>query len=134
MFSETVGKLDGCYRIKLDITVKHVQHPPRKVPVPLYEKLKKTLDDLSQRKIIAKVVSPTKWVSSMLVVHKKNNSLRICLDPKDPNQAIRCEIYLIPTVKEIPTKYSGAQLFTVVDVKSGFWHISLHEESTYSTF
>ena len=62
MLSETVGKLDGRYRIKLDSTVKSVQHAPRKVPVLLREKLKKILDDLSQKKIIAKVVSPTQWV------------------------------------------------------------------------
>ena len=43
MFGDIVGKLDGCYRIKLDSTIKLVQHAPRKVPVPLREKLKKTL-------------------------------------------------------------------------------------------
>ena len=61
MFSETVGKLDGCYRIKLDSTVKPLPYAPRKVPVPLREKLKKTLDDLNQKKIIAKVVSSTEY-------------------------------------------------------------------------
>ena len=79
VLSETVGKVDGCYRIKLDSTVKPVQHALRKVPVPLCEKLKKTLDELSQKKIIAKMVSPTLWLSSMLVVCKKNNSLRGCV-------------------------------------------------------
>ena len=116
MFNETVGQLDGCYMIKLGSTVKPVQHAPRKVPVPLREKLKKTLDDLSQKKIIVKMVSPTKWVSSMVVVHKKNNGLRISLDTKDLNQAIERGIYLIPTVEEIATKSSGAQVFIVVDV------------------
>ena len=59
-----------------------------KVPIPLCEKLKNTVDDLIKKKIIAMVVSPTEWVSSMLVVHKKNNILRICIHPKDLNQEI----------------------------------------------
>ena len=53
----------------------------------------------------------------MVVVHKKNDGLRICLDPKDLNQAIQHEIYPITKVEEITTKFSGAQVFTVVDVK-----------------
>ena len=68
----------------------------------------------------------------MLVVHKKNNSLRMCLYLKDLNPAIQ-NVYPIPTVEESVTKFSGAQVFTVVDVKSGFWHIPLHEESTCFT-
>ena len=55
------------------------------------------------------------------------------MDSKYLNQVIQCEIYPIPTVEEITTKFSGAQVFTVVDVKSGFWHIPLHEELTYLT-
>ena len=66
------------------------------------------------------------------MVSTKNDSMRICLDPKDINQAIQCETYL-PRVEEITTNFSGEQVFTIVDVKSGFWHISLHEESTYLT-
>ena len=66
-------------------TVKSEQHTLRKVSISLCEKLKKTLDDLSQRKIFAKVVSPTKWVLSMVVVHKINSGLRIYLDPKNLN-------------------------------------------------
>ena len=70
------------------------------------------------------MVSPTEWVSSILVVCKKNESLRICLDPKDLNQVIQSEIYPIPTVEKIAMKFSGAQVFTVVDVISaGFLHI-----------
>ena len=39
--------------------------------------------------VIAKVTKPTAWVSSMVVVQKANSGIRICLDPKDLNQAIR---------------------------------------------
>ena len=63
----------------------------------------------------------------MVVVHKKDRSLKIHLDPKDLNQAIQCEIYPIQAVEKIATKFSGAQLFTVVNVKSELWHIPLHE-------
>ena len=47
----------------------------------------------------------------------------MCLDPKDLNQAIQRGMYPILTVEKSAAKFSGAQVFTVVDMKSGFWHI-----------
>lgn len=33
-------------------------------------------------KVIEKVNAPTSWVNSIVIVIKKNNKLRICLDPR----------------------------------------------------
>jgi hypothetical protein len=41
--------------------------------------------------VIAKQDEPTDWVSSMVVV-RKPGKLRICLDPKDLNRAIKREL------------------------------------------
>ena len=46
VFSPGVGRLEGKYHIKLDPRVSPVQHTPRRVPVPLREVLKSTLDAL----------------------------------------------------------------------------------------
>ena len=45
VFGPGVGLLDGKYRIVLDKQVPPVQHPPRRVPVPLRDVLKETLED-----------------------------------------------------------------------------------------
>ena len=87
VFGAGVGRLEGKYRIVLDNSIQPVQHPPRRVPVPLRDALKCTLDDLVQQDIIAPVQQ--RWVSSMVVVPKKDGKLRICLDPRDLNKAIR---------------------------------------------
>ena len=50
--------------------------------------------------ILAPVTEPTEWVSSMLVIVKPNK-LRICLDPRDLNKAIRREHYQMPTVEDM---------------------------------
>lgn len=63
----------------------------------------------------------------MVVVPKRNGSLHICLDPKDLNRAIQHYHYPLPTIKDIATRLHGAKLFTVVDVKNGFWHVVLDE-------
>ena len=39
--------------------------------------------------VITKMDEPTDWVSSLVIVVKKNGDLRICLDPRDLNKAIK---------------------------------------------
>ena len=69
----------------------------------------------------------------MVAVPKKNGKLRICLDPKDLNRAIQRENYQLPTVEDIATRLHGAKVFTVMDIRNGFWHVSLDKESSYLT-
>ena len=120
VFAEEVGQLDGEYHIKLDTTMAPVQHAPRRVPVALQARLKTELEEMEKQGIIASVTTPTAWVSSMVVVPKKNGKLRICLDPKDLNQAIQREHYPLPTIEDIATRLHGAKVFTKLDVKSWF--------------
>ena len=110
-----------------------VQHAPRRVPVAIRDKLKQTLEHLTQQGIITPVTEPTDWISSMVVVTKKNGMLRICLDPNDLNRAVQREHYPLPTIKDITTRLHGAKLFTVLDVKNGFWHVALDEQSSFLT-
>ena len=74
--------LDGEYHIRVDPQQTPVQHPPRRVPVALRDHLKSTLDELEKQDIVAPVTEPTPWVNSLVVVPKKDNKLRLCLDPK----------------------------------------------------
>ena len=86
-----------------------------------------------KEKIITPVTDPTPWINSMVVVHKKNGALRICLDPKELNNAIRRENYPLPTIEDVATRLHGAKVFTVLDVRSGFWHVVLDEPSSLLT-
>ena len=133
VFGDGIGELEGEYRIRLDDTVDPIQHAPRRVPVALRNRLKATLDDMVRDDIIEAVEKPTEWISSMVVITKKDNKLRICLDPKDLNHAIRRENYQLPTIEDIATRLHGAKVFTVLDVRHGFWHVRLDERSSYLT-
>ena len=133
VFGPGVGCLKGEYHIRLDPQCSPVQHAPRKVHVAFRDSLKEKLDQLVEEEILAPVIEPTPWISSMVVVPKSDGRLRICLDPKDLNQAIQREHYPLPTIEEIATRLYGAKVFTVLDVRNGFWHVPLDEESSLLT-
>lgn len=125
-----IGCMPREYHIVIDKSVQPVIHPPRRIPLVLQPKLKKTLDQLVKSGIIVKRDEPTDWVNSLLLVEKKDGSLRLCLDPKDLNRAIKREHYVIPTVDDVAAKLHGKRLFTIIDLKDGFWNIKIDEESS----
>lgn len=133
VFREAVGELAAQCKIRVDESVSPVQHAPRRVPAALRSRLIDELNGLEASGIIAKVEVPTDWVSSVVVVPKKNGKLRICLDPKDLNKAIKREHYPLPVIEDIATRLCGARVFTILDVRQGFWHIPLEDRSTYLT-
>ena len=128
---EGLGDLPGEYHIVTDECSTGV-HPPRRVPVALRNQIKEKLDEIVASGILAPVTEPSEWVSSMLVIVKPNK-LRICLDPRDMNKAIRREHYQMPTVEEVSTSLSQAKKFTVVDAKDGFWQKRLDTDSSSKT-
>ena len=129
---EGLGCLPGEYNIDVDPEVTPVKSAIRRVPVPILDAFKKKIEDLEQRGIIEKVSRPTDWISSYVTV-KKPNKLRICIDPKPLNTAIKRPHYSSPTIEEILPKLTKARIFTVLDAKDGFHQVKLSEESSFLT-
>ena len=69
----------------------------------------------------------------MVVVQKKDGGLRICIDPKDLNKALKREHYQLRTIEEITARMPGARFFSTMDARSGYWQIPLDEESSKLT-
>ena len=55
--------------------------------------------------------------------------MRICLDPRDLNEALEREPYHTRSVDEITAKLQGMTVFTIVDFKKGYWMVVLHPDS-----
>jgi hypothetical protein len=129
-----IGLFPGEYRISVNPDVKPVVHAARKVPIALQKRLKEELQDMQKKEVIAPVEKPTEWVSSLVVVEKRESGkLRICLDPRDLNRAIRREYHPLPTLEEVTAKLSNAKFFTKLDARSGYWQIKLDQESSMLT-
>jgi len=99
------------------------------------DNIKRELDEMIEQDIIVKIQEgePTAWVNSLVYRGKANGRLGLCLDPKDFNETIRREYRITFTLEDILPKLSGAKLFSIVDVKCGYWNIVLDEESSFLT-
>ena len=115
--------------LKLNETVKPVVHPPRRVPEAIRSRVTKELHRMEEEGVIEKVDQPTDWVNSMVTVIKPHKT-RICLDPRNLNEAIKREHFPLPTIEEVTARMPNAKVFSVLDAKSGFWQIPLDEASS----
>ncbi|XP_059061669.1 uncharacterized protein K02A2.6-like [Achroia grisella] len=132
-----MGCLPAVCRIVIDETVPPVVNATRKIPIKLRPRLKQELDNMVKQNIIIKEEGPTDWVSNIVVVEKPDKSLRVCLDPRNLNRAIKRSQFLLPTLDEIASNLSGAKYFSKCDAKKGFWMQKLDDCSsklcTFST-
>ena len=130
---DRIGKIPGPVKLVVDPSVPSHIDAPRKTPIALKDAIKEELDNMVSDGVIRKVTEPTDWVSSLAYSKKKSGKLRICLDPRRLNQALKRPHHKIPTIEELTHQFCGSRFFSKLDAKSGYWSVQLDEESQLLT-
>ena len=63
------------------------------------------------------------------MVSKPNGDLRICLDPRHLNKAIKRQHHRLPTAEGIISEMAGACYFSKLDASSGYWQVKVDDKS-----
>ena len=127
------GNLEGEVSIQLKENATPKIHPPRRVPYALKDRVKEELDKMEKLEVIEKVTEPTDWVNSLVIAEKPNGKLRLCLDPKDLNEAIKRPHYSTKTLEEALAEMPNDKCFSKLDAQSGYWQLKLDKKSSYLT-
>ena len=79
--------------------------------------------------------SRSPWASPVVLVPKKDSSLRFCVDYRKLNSITRKYVFPLPHVDDILDTLSGTKFFTSLDQASGYWQIELENDArTKSAF
>ena len=138
-----LGKFPGDpYKLRLKPDAVPAKHRPRRVPVHLQDAFHEEVERLVKIDVLEKVTEPTEWVNSFVIVekvidssnahspnHSIKKSIRLCIDPKDLNEALEREPYYSRSIDELISMFAGAKVFTIVDMDKGYWQVVLHPES-----
>ena len=120
-FKDRFGEI-GCLRNEHHIVINNSEsptvNPRRRISIALKEKVNNELQRMLKMNIIAPIEEPIDWVDSMVVAEKPNGKLRIYIDLRNLNKAIKRPHYAIPTTEEILSKMEGATQFTKLDAKN----------------
>ena len=131
-----LGKLKGD-KIKLNIDKDHTPkaQPQRRIPFHIRADIQRALEELEQQDIIERVPEnqATPWVSPIVAVPKKDGGVRICVDMRLANEAIKRVRHPIPTVDDVSFELNGAQYFSKLDLSQAYHQLELDEASRYIT-
>ena len=133
IFDGSLGTFPGTVHLETDSSVTPSILPPQRVPHAIKDQLKGELDDMVKKVILSPVEKPTEWVSQFVVCRKKSGKLRVCIDLKPLNKALKREHYHLQVLDDVLPCLNKAKVFTKLDLASAFWHIQLDEESSFLT-
>ena len=97
----------------------------RRIPPSMYEKVRQHIKDMLACGAIRPSNSP--WSFPTVLVRKRNNSFRFCLDFRKLNRRTVRHSYQLPRIDESMDVLSGSKWFSTMDMKSGYWHIKMEE-------
>ncbi len=103
--------------------------PPAKAPYRMsheeLKELKVQLEDLLAKGYIKPSKSP--YGAPVLFVHKKDGTLRMCVDYRALNKATVKNRYPLPRIDDLFDRLSGAKVFSTIDLCSGYYQIRIAE-------
>ncbi|UYV65209.1 K02A2.6-like [Cordylochernes scorpioides] len=131
---EGLGQIGNPYEIKLKPGAKpYAVHTPRRVPIPLMEKLKTRLEELERAGIIAQVNVATEWCAPTVIAGKPNGDIRLCVDLSRLNEHVQREVHPMPVVEHMLGQLGEARFFSKLDANSGFHQIPLSPDCQHLT-
>ena len=129
-----IGKLrNKIVKLHVDPDITPRQQPHRRIPFHVRGDVEKELERLERLDIIERVEGPTPWISSIVVVPKKSGEVRICVDMRDANKAVKRGKHLMPTIDDLIADLNGATHFSTLDLSSGYHQLELEPESRFVT-
>ena len=105
----------------------------RRIAPPLLKEVWENLQDMLDGGAIRPFKSP--WCNAIVLVRKKDGTLRFCIDFRKLNSRTKKDSFPLPRMQETMESMVGARFFSSMDLKSGFWQVRMSEKSRqYTTF
>ena len=95
------------------------------------EALRKQLDDLLEKGLVEPSCSP--YGAPVLFVKKKDGSMRMCIDYRKLNSCTIKNSYPLPRIDDLLDQLHGANVFSSLDLRSGYHQVRIKEGDEYKT-
>ena len=108
-----------------------IAEPYRRIPPRHLQEVRAHIEDLVQRGIIETSTSP--YAAPIVVVRKKSGGLRLCCDYRKLNAQTVRDKFSLPRIDECLDALAGSNVFSTLDLSSGFHQMSVAEEDRPKT-
>ena len=104
-----------------------IKQRPYRTPVIYREKIEQMVSQMQAQGIVRPSRSPS--ASAIVLVPKKDGSLRFCVDFRKLNSITKKDVYPLPRVEDILDTLGEAKYFSSLDLASGYWQVELDEDA-----
>jgi len=102
------------------------RHPTTQLPV-----IDAHVEDMLKHDVIEPAASP--WCSSVVMVKKKDGSMRFCIDYRKTNELIKKDHFPLPKIDTYLDMLNGSKWFSSCDLRQGYWQTLIEEEDRDKT-
>ena len=108
-----------------------IKQHPRRLPIHQRAEVRQQIDQMLEEGIIRPSNSP--WASPVVLVKKKDGTLRFCIDYRKLNQVTKKDAYPLPRIDDSLDTLSGSCWFSTLDLASGYWQTEVHPDDREKT-
>ena len=117
--------------IEVILGSKPISKPAYRLSHSEAQEVKRQLADYVRKGFIRPSSSP--WASPILLVKKKDGSMRMCIDYRSLNQITIKNKYPMPRIDELFDQLKGAKYFSKIDLRTGYHQVRIREQDVPKT-
>src|ERR1044072_4757161 len=135
VFPEDISEFPPKWEVEFTIDLipgtSPVSMAPYRMSASELSEMKKQLEELLEKKFIRPSVSP--WGAPVLLVKKKERTMRLCVDYRQLNKVTIKNRYPLPRIDDLMDQLVGACVFSKIDLRSGYHQIRVKSEDIQKT-
>jgi len=108
-----------------------IRQPPRPIPFALREKVAGMIHEYLERKLIRPSNSP--YSNPIVLVRKKDGSLRFCVDYRKLNSVTKKDAYPLPNIDATLLSIGTMKFAASLDCDGAYWQIGMSPDSVEKT-
>lgn len=118
-----------------DIEIKTNARLPHLQPYPITPKKESVIDELIQDLLKKNFIVPSRapCSSPVVLVPKKDNEFRLCVDYRELNKVTVKDPFPLPRIDSLLARIGDAAYFTTIDLHSGYHQIPMNPKDQFKT-
>ena len=93
--------------------------------------IEEQISEMLRNKVISYSKSP--WASCVVLVKKKDGTIRFCVDYRRLNKITKKDVYPLPRIDDCLNALGRAKYFSTFDLASGYWQIPMNKQDKEKT-
>ena len=127
LFQDTPGRTN-LTQIRIEMgDAAPIHLPPYRLPKARHQAVLNEVQQLLRAKIIK--LSTSLWASSIVLLPKRDGTLRLCVDYRRLNHVTKPDPYPMPRVDDLLHRLGQAKYISSLDLMKGYWQVPVHPES-----